>query len=60
MIPFPEEQGKLSGTNFVYLGTASSTYEYLAKDTASFTVSDPPEICSHFTVTGYLFVYFSN
>ena len=60
MIPIPTMQGQLSGTNFVYLGMASNTHEYLANGTASFELSAPDKICSHFTVTRYLFVYFSN
>ena len=61
MVPTPAAQGQLSGTNFVYLGTASDTYEYLAKDIASFKVSAPPAICFNFDdLTRYFFIYFSN
>ena len=60
VIPTPEAQPQLSGTNFIYLGTTGHQYEYLAKDVASFVLSPPDAICPHFTVKKYLFICFLN
>ena len=58
MIPTPKPHPQLSGENFAFIGISPNTnaYEYLAKDGASFGLSPPAAICSHFTVSKYLFV----
>ena len=57
VIPMPALHPQLSGDNFAFIDNIENTYEYLAKDGTSFTISPPETICSHFNVQRYLLIY---